>query len=505
MATEAHLDTLEAKGLIRPAAFDPELEYLFRHGLVQDAAYGSLLKQERRELHRLVGESLEALYPDRLAELAAILAIHFEQAGDTVKAADHHLVAGRYALERNAIREAYAAFDRVMALLPAAAAGEADALSRKRVEAAIGRSRAGFSFQSSGDVVVALEPVVPEAERLGDPELLAQIHLTLALARLQGGESETDPAVRSSLDRVAEIGRELDDPSLAALPIAFVGLNEVMGGPVRDGVAKLEAALPALEGRNDAIGAAFARGGLAMGYATLGDFERADEAARHASELAKDGDLIAQLDAVIAEAWVRAARGDLDEAVPLAQACVARAEETGATACVVASSWVLGDAYHRQGRFEEAGAVLKRGHDISLVVDRKVWRPTLQAWLGSTRVALGDDAGDTEWEEALATARSIRNRVGEAGILEKRAEAKARRGDRTAALTDFAASAAITEELEARPALARTLRGWGAALRAEGRATEGEERLRRALALFEEMGIEREAAEVRAELATPGV
>ena len=47
---DLQLDTLEAKGLIRLATIDPELEYLFRHALVQDAAYESLLKQERRSI-----------------------------------------------------------------------------------------------------------------------------------------------------------------------------------------------------------------------------------------------------------------------------------------------------------------------------------------------------------------------------------------------------------------------------------------------------------------------
>ena len=60
---DTQIETLEAKGLIRVASHRPELEYLFRHWLVQDAAYGSLLKQERRDLHRQVGEALETLYP----------------------------------------------------------------------------------------------------------------------------------------------------------------------------------------------------------------------------------------------------------------------------------------------------------------------------------------------------------------------------------------------------------------------------------------------------------
>jgi tetratricopeptide (TPR) repeat protein len=269
-------------------------------------------------------------------------------------------------------------------------------------------------------------------------------------------------------------------------------------------VKALEESVPLLEERADSIGAAFARGALAMGYATLGEFEKADAAARRATELADErGDLIAQLDALIAESWVRSLHGDLETAVPLARQCVDRAEETGATACVVASSWVLGDAFHRLGRYTEAREILQRGTDISGVVDRKVWRPTLQAWLGSTVAALGDlDAGT--WDEALATARSIGNRLGEAGILAKRAEAAAARGDLDAAAADYGAGTAIFEAEGARPLLARTLASWAAALRSGGRPAEGEPLARRALAIFEELDLQREAAEVRAALKLGG-
>src|SRR4051795_6713991 len=99
--TDVQLDTLEAKGLIRLASLRPELEYLFRHALVQDAAYGSLLKQERRDLHGRVAEALEDLYPDRRDELAPVLAMHFEQAGDNGKAIDYFIAGGRHAIDAN--------------------------------------------------------------------------------------------------------------------------------------------------------------------------------------------------------------------------------------------------------------------------------------------------------------------------------------------------------------------------------------------------------------------
>jgi tetratricopeptide (TPR) repeat protein len=302
--------------------------------------------------------------------------------------------------------------------------------------------------------------------------------------------------VARSLARIEEIGIALGDPGIRAMPLAFVGLSQVFAGPVREGVAALEKAVPLMQDQKDSIGAAFARGGLAMGYATLGEFDKADAAAANAKELAKEGDLIAQLDALIAESMVRAQQGRLDLAVPLARECVDRAESTGASACVLASSWILGDALHRLGKFADARDVLRRGADVALMVDRYVWRPTLQAWLRSAAAALGEvEEGDVD--EALATARSIGNELGEAGILGKRAEAAASRSEFDSALADYAATAAIFEAQGARPSLARVLQGWGETLRRAGRDAEATATLERAAALFDELGLTREAGAVR--------
>ena len=508
MTTETRVDVLEAKGLIRLAALRPELEYLFSHGLVQDAAYTSLLKQERRELHGRVGVALEELYPDRIGELAPVLAMHFEQAGDAERAVEYYVAGARHALGQFAIQEAYAGFDRAAALIEMQEADRSVDLSpaemqrraRRRVEVELGRADAGGYFRAPEETFDALEAIVPAAEQLGDMELIGRVHTLIALGRLQSGEAATAPRVKRSLDRIAEVGEAIGDPSLRAVPLALVGLGNVFGGDVRKGVAQLEEAVPLMEGRQDTVGPAFARGALAIGYGYLGEFDKADAAAAGASALAGKSDLIAQLDALIAESMVRSIRGDLEGAVPLARKCVTQSEETGATACMIASSWILGDAFYRQGKFAEARDVLERGTDVASVVDRKVWRPTLVAWLSSTQAALGV-LDDGDWDEALETSRSIGNRVAEAGILAKRAEAAVARGDLDAARPDAEAAIAIGVDLGLRPQVARIERAWGEALRAAGETAEAETHLRRAAALFEELGLEPEASAVRTELA----
>jgi len=499
VTTETQVSTLEAKGLIRLATAQPEIEYLFRHALVQDAAYGSLLKQERRGLHAQVGEALEVLYPDRREELAAVLAMHFEQAGETDKAIDYFVAAGHYGAKRNAVREAYDAFDRAAALLAATGAGEDPAMRRRNIEIRVGRIEAGFAILPSSEINEGLEELVPDVEALGDDQLSGKVHSLIALARLQIGEPPTSPPIARSLDRMREIGERLGDPSLRMLPVALIGLNNVFAGSIREGVAQLAEALPQLGDGPGSIATSFSRGALGVGYAALGEFDKAAEAARQANEIAAKGDVIAQLDAKIMDSMVRSMRGDLDSAMPLARECVDQAEATGAAACVMASSWVLGDGFHRLGRFAEARDVLARGAEVSEVVDRKVWRPTLQAWLRTSVAAL--DGADADFEEALAAARAIDNHLGEAGILLKRAEVAVRRGDLETAIPDFEASTRIYEAEGARPSLARALRQWGEALRAAGRNDDATPLLRHALALLEDLGIDREAAEVRTALA----
>jgi predicted ATPase len=505
MATDPQLDTLEAKGLIRVATLQPELEYLFRHALVQDAAYESLLKQERRELHHTVGEALEALYPERSGELASMLALHFEQSEEGERAIPYLIEAAQYAYERNAIVEAYGLFSRAEALLPPPAPDDSRERRRQRVRIDLGRVRSGFSFMNEEQQLAVLEPLAAAVEGIDDLRLAAEVHLTVALVRqFRGDRPDTSPLVRRSLDRVTEIARQLDDPNIAALPKALVGLFQVFTGDIDAGVAALREAAPLLEAKHAFVGSSFALVALAIGLARQGRFDEALEAAAGAQRLAENGDLIAKLDAQIGASTVHAMRGDLDSAIPIALQCTNQAEQAGATACVVASNFVLGDAYTQQGKFEAAQIAFERSNEVAETFQERSFRPSVLAYLRSNAVNLGQVAVDNkDFEEALAIARASHDRWSEAVVVWKRAQFEATRGGGSSerALADYATAAEGFEKMGGRPLLARVLRGWGQALRGLGQAADGEAKLRRALALFEEMGIEREAGEVRAELA----
>jgi serine phosphatase RsbU (regulator of sigma subunit)/tetratricopeptide (TPR) repeat protein len=116
MSLMGQLGNLEAAGLVQVAQVEPDLEYLFRHSLVQEAAYASLLEQDRKRLHLLVGESIEKLYPDRLDEFAAMLGSHYQNAGVDDKAHKYFTKAGKAALDSYANKEAEIQFRRALSL-----------------------------------------------------------------------------------------------------------------------------------------------------------------------------------------------------------------------------------------------------------------------------------------------------------------------------------------------------------------------------------------------------
>ena len=116
MTLSDRLSTLESTGLIRLALLEPDLEYLFRHALVQDAAYTSILVKDQKQLHLAVGAAVENLYSDQLEAYAAMLALHFEKGGDDRKALKYFILAGEASLASYANQEAERQFRSALAI-----------------------------------------------------------------------------------------------------------------------------------------------------------------------------------------------------------------------------------------------------------------------------------------------------------------------------------------------------------------------------------------------------
>jgi tetratricopeptide (TPR) repeat protein len=219
MALSAHLAALEASGLIRLAAVDSDLEYLFRHALVQEAAYASLLKADRKQLHLAVGETVEYLYPDRLSELAPVLARHFSAAGDEARALKYFALAGDAALKSYANAEAESHYRAALALVAAAPerarllSGLGEALLRQSRFEEAGRiwREAITAYQSVGDHAGVARMYTRAARTAGTahggdaPRALALCREGLTALSLVEGEGQPESSALAAL--LHETGR----------------------------------------------------------------------------------------------------------------------------------------------------------------------------------------------------------------------------------------------------------------------------------------------------------
>ena len=116
------LDRLVAAGLLFRQGVPPHASYLFKHALVQDAAYGTLLREPRRALHARIAETLESNSLRLPRTSLRLLARHCTEAGLIEKAASLWGKAGQRSLARSALVEAAAQFTRALdqiATLPA--------------------------------------------------------------------------------------------------------------------------------------------------------------------------------------------------------------------------------------------------------------------------------------------------------------------------------------------------------------------------------------------------
>src|SRR5712691_9238739 len=111
---EGLLRELKALEIIYEQGLLPEPAYIFKHAVIQDVAYHSLLVQRRKELHKAVGYAIEDLYPDRLADHYEELAHHFVQGEEWQKAMDYSVLAGDRAAHAFATTEAHKHYARAL-------------------------------------------------------------------------------------------------------------------------------------------------------------------------------------------------------------------------------------------------------------------------------------------------------------------------------------------------------------------------------------------------------
>ena len=438
------LGLLEGAGLIALAAAVPELEYLFRHALIQDAAYESLLKQERRALHIQVAETLLALYPDHRDDLAPVLAHHFERAQDRARAIEYLALAARHARARFARHEAVDFAQRAVALLP----GD-DGISlpdrRLRAELRMLQAEAGGDFVPLDGTLRLLQAVIDDGEALGDPALAASAYLEVGQARALSGEQyRSSPELATALQRATALAEQSGSPELIALAILRNGQAHYASSEFREAIELMERAIHSLIDAGRSYDASIAAGQLGAAYGHVGDFAEAVEWTDRAYALGvTSGDPNARLDADLARSMVEGIRGDSAAAIEYATKAATAAERVDNKACAMVAHGVIGEQYLYDGDAARAAIAFEASANLAAFCQfMPVKIEQTELLLQTARARSGVGRVEFErYERALELARQFGDRLAEAQLYEQRAR------DRIAAGQGAAGSSAAGEDL----------------------------------------------------------
>lgn len=308
----AALSQLEQAELVFRRGEPPDALYNFKHALVRDAAYQSLLKSRRHQLHGQIARTLESRFPDLASTQPEIVAHHFTEAGLVELAIEYWLKAGKLSLSRSANAEAvkhlHKGVELTQSLPPSAdvvrkALLDARAYFEQALDVLKSRPESRTTLEQAFDIHVELRAVLrqlgevrPMLEHLRAAEALAQ---QLGDDRRRGRACALMTTVLSTLDeldeavatgrRAVQIATAAGDSKLRIVATSCLEHAHYYRGEyeqVVDIATENLAALPnesALEYFGMAIPPSiFTRGWMVMSLVELGRFS---EAARYAAEL----------------------------------------------------------------------------------------------------------------------------------------------------------------------------------------------------------------------------
>ena len=200
----AELEKLVGAGLLFPKGSHPRTTYTFKHALIQDAAYQSLVKKQRQQFHRTVAGALERDFPDVPETQPELLARHFAEAGETARAIEYLLKAGQRARERSAYPEAVQHLKRGLELIaPLPQTPERDG-SELRFQFLIASCYLAYRGYAAPEVETHITRTRELCERLGPSAPLFDVMMITWALRLIRGQNRLSQQLADELVALAE-------------------------------------------------------------------------------------------------------------------------------------------------------------------------------------------------------------------------------------------------------------------------------------------------------------
>jgi predicted ATPase len=222
---DRELDRLVHAELLFRRGLPPRVRYVFKHALLQDAAYTSLLKSDRKRHHQSIAEALEERFPETAAAQPELVAHHFTEAGRPEQAVPRWRRAGENAIQASAFLEAAGHLERALGLLaelPESAARDEQEIG---LQLAFGIAKGAGLTPADPEVGEAYARALELCQRAGDPPQLFAVLRGLISHHTLRGHPRQALEMASQLLEMAERAGSLNRRMNAFESMSFTLLN----------------------------------------------------------------------------------------------------------------------------------------------------------------------------------------------------------------------------------------------------------------------------------------
>ena len=446
----------------------PRARYVFKHALIQEAAYESLLKRTRQQYHQQIAHVLETHFPETAENQPEILARHYTEAGLYEQALVFWKRAGECALRRSAHQEATICFEQALATIQQLP--DSRDTREQAIDLRLALRTALLPSGALGRILEVLREADTLAAALDDPRRLGQVSRFLSLHFYYRGAHEQAIA---AAQRALALATANGDAVQQALANSYLGRAYHAQGDYRRAIDCLGLVVASLDGagRYERFGqlilpAVVSRTYLAWCHAELGTFAEGmtlgEEGLRIAEAVAHPGSLMWAYHGI---GLLSLRQGDLPRALPWLERAMDICQGTDSPVWFPPLAGALGAAYTLGGRVADAVPLLTQALKQATAMEAVFMQALCSLSLGEAHMLAGRlEAAPALAERALALAQEHQERGHQAYALRLLGEIAAHGDppDAAAAEAHYQQALALATELGMRPLVAHCHLGLGA-------------------------------------------
>ena len=486
------LDRLISAGLLLRQDGAPYATYSFKHVLVRDAAYSTLLREPRRALHARIAETLESHFAEISESQPELIARHYREAGDVAKAVGYLSAAGDRALSHSALKEAHEHITQALQLITALPDDDIRRHGELKLQTALARTlqeQKGYADRQVGEAYTKAREF---SKRVSDAGMhLAALYGLWAYRYLSG----QPVAMLEQANEFLAFAEREGEPGPIMVGYRLVGTSRLINGYIADASDALYQALvrydPDEHGAASPVGQSLrARFGHDVSV-TMYSYRswalwlsgQPADAGKAAESLLERGDALghddqSRLYALWHAGMTYVLLRNVDKVAEIGSKLIELANDRQLPYWQALGDFLCGWHATRAGRAGDAVGLLQEGLRLWAQTGSRIFSPICLAFLAEAYAA--DDKLDLAhrtFEEALRTVSETGERWAEPEIHRLFGDILARRGPSDASIANYERAIAVARaqgsrsfELRATTSLARALSG-------QGRHAEAHERL----------------------------